>query len=57
MKKIYEAPEVGIVEVELQPLLNFSKSETMDDFGIGSGTVDPGKAKSRGFSLWEDEDL
>ena len=57
MKKIYEAPEVGIVEMELQPLLDFSESETRDDVGTGSGTVDPGNAKSRRFNFWEDEDL
>ena len=56
MKKIYEAPEVDIVEVELQPLLNFSESETRDDVGIGDGTADPGNALSRGFNLWDDED-
>ena len=55
MKKIYEAPEMGIVEVEFQPLLNFSEGETNDDVGIGSGTIDPGNAMSRGFNLWEDE--
>ena len=56
MKKIYKAPEVGIVEVELQPLLDFSKGETRDDVGTVDDTADPENAMSRGFNLWEDED-
>ena len=55
MKKIYEAPEVGIVEVELQPLLNFSEGDMNEEIGTGSGTVDPGNALSRGFDLWNED--
>ena len=54
MKKKYETPEMGIVEIELQQQFlagsGFAEGET-GSAGTGSGTVDPGGALSLDFDF------
>lgn len=56
MKKKYETPEMGIVEVELQQQFlagsGFAEGETGSS-GTGSGTIDPGEALSLDFGFLE----